>query len=332
MNGRRPTICVNVPTRWATNFFVLDSILNSCTALQLAVSSEEWGHLSAGSQSGDVRKHLMDAKFWKEVAMLVELLRPFSDAIHQLEGDKPHLSECHEALILLRKHVEAWVTKHQEQGEANAMCPLSRAVPTMDRRLNAQPGGMVAPVYNAAYSAAYAVDPFYAEVEETPSGPFCCAPIMDEEHMEAAQELVKRIGGPKSVSQFSQLFSQGYPQLMQPVVAGLAAKRKPGPVGSKRAREEVPSSLDRLRVWRRFGGKMPELQSVAVRLLSAHATSAATERNWSLWGRMYCSARSSLGMDRAKALIAICAAERAKQDPTKEFEITLSVLEGNTDV
>jgi hypothetical protein len=47
-----------------------------------------------------------------------------------------------------------------------------------------------------------------------------------------------------------------------------------------------------------------------------------------LWGRMYCAARSSLGMERAKALTAICAAEKAKLDPSKEFEITLGVLEG----
>jgi hypothetical protein len=67
---------------------------------------------------------------------------------------------------------------------------------------------------------------------------------------------------------------------------------------------------------------MPELQVVAVRLLAAHATSAATERNWSLWGRMYCSVRIALGMDMEKALIGICAAERAKPDPTEEFEIT----------
>jgi hypothetical protein len=99
--------------------------------------------------------------------------------------------------------------------------------------------------------------------------------------------------------------------------------------GSKRNRQEVPAAAVRIRVWRKFGGSMPELQAVAVRLLSAHATSAATERTWSLWGRMYCSAAcSSLGVQRAKALIAICAAEKAKCDPTQEFKITLSVLGG----
>jgi hypothetical protein len=89
----------------------------------------------------------------------------------------------------------------------------------------------------------------------------------------------------------------------------------------------VPAAAVRIRVWRKFGDSMPELQAVSVRLLSAHATSAATERNWSLWGRMYCAALS-LGMQRAKALIAICAAELAKCNPAQDFQITLSVLEG----
>jgi hypothetical protein len=118
---------------------------------------------------------------------------------------------------------------------------------------------------------------------------------------------------------------------MQNFVAGLAQQRhhddEPLLLG-KHARREVPTAAERLRVWRRFRGSTPELQDVAARLLSAHATSAATERNWSLWGRMYCAARSSLGKDHAKTLIAICAAEKAKLDPSKEFEITLGVLEG----
>ena len=79
-------------------------------------------------------------------------------------------------------------------------------------------------------------------------------------------------------------------------------------------------------MWVKFGGEVPELRDVAVRLLSAHATSAAAERNRSLWGRIYCAARSSLGMERAKAMIAICAAERATTPASEAFEITLGVL------
>jgi hypothetical protein len=99
--------------------------------------------------------------------------------------------------------------------------------------------------------------------------------------------------------------------------------------GRKRDRVVVPNSKERVTVWSKFGEDIPELRNVAVRLLSAHATSAASERNWSLWGRTYCAARSSLGMQRAKALIAICSAEKANIPPSEAFQITLDVLDGD---
>ncbi|KAJ9533453.1 hypothetical protein QJQ45_026466 [Haematococcus lacustris] len=43
----------------------------------------------------------------------------------------------------------------------------------------------------------------------------------------------------------------------------------------------------------------------ASRLLGVHATSAASERNWSAWGRLFTSARTRLTLERAKMLIYI---------------------------
>jgi hypothetical protein len=154
----------------------------------------------------------------------------------------------------------------------------------------------------------------------------CC-----KSHTTAAQLVVERVGGTAALNQFCRLFTQGYPKRMQRVDAGLAQQHKCYAVGrsnsSKRTSDEA-TAADRLRVWRRFGGQLPGLQQVALCLLSAHATSAATERNWSLLCRIYCAARSSLGMQPAKALTAIRAAEQAKLDPSKELEITLSVIDG----
>jgi hypothetical protein len=42
---------------------------------------------------------------------------------------------------------------------------------------------------------------------------------------------------------------------------------------------------------------------VGLLLLSMQATSAATERNWALWGRVHGASRNALGMERAKKLI-----------------------------
>jgi hypothetical protein len=82
---------------------------------------------------------------------------------------------------------------------------------------------------------------------------------------------------PTAVTQFSRLFSEGFPKKMQSAIAGLALQRQQeeGPVllGSKRNRQEMPAAAVRIRVWRKVGDSMPELQAVAVRLLSVHATS-----------------------------------------------------------
>jgi hypothetical protein len=139
-----------MPTRWATNYLVLQSILHSRVALQLAVAADGWGQLPSSSQYGTVRELMLDAEFWSSVKMLVELLQPFSNAVHQLEGDKPHLAECHQVLGMLRKHAEDWASKHRTQGlQADEACPITgRALATIDRGLDATAEGSVAPMYN----------------------------------------------------------------------------------------------------------------------------------------------------------------------------------------
>jgi hypothetical protein len=64
-----------------------------------------------------------------------------------------------------------------------------------------------------------------------------------------------------------------------------------------------------------------------------HPTSAATERNWSLRGRVYASARNALGLERAKKMITFCFNDRAKAVDQDDLGLLLSdvvseVLEG----
>ena len=47
----------------------------------------------------------------------------------------------------------------------------------------------------------------------------------------------------------------------------------------------------------------PMLTKAALRLMSMHTTTAAAERNWSLWGRVFVKARGRLGLERAHKLI-----------------------------
>jgi hypothetical protein len=49
------------------------------------------------------------------------------------------------------------------------------------------------------------LDPYYAQDNH---GVYT-APVLSEEHMEEAYDLVARVGGPKAVEQFAHMFTQG---------------------------------------------------------------------------------------------------------------------------
>jgi hypothetical protein len=68
----------------------------------------------------------------------------------------------------------------------------------------------------------------------------------------------------------------------------------------------APSTQRRINFWANMGaGAFPEVAEAAVRLLSMHATSCASERNWSLWGSLCTAARNRLAIERANKLISI---------------------------
>jgi hypothetical protein len=76
----------------------------------------------------------------------------------------------------------------------------------------------------------------------------------------------------------------------------------------------------------------PPLHDVACRLLLTHGTSAASEQNWSMWRDDSTSARTKLGLERSKALIAICANDRANRNVAAAFEVPIDVVEGLLDL
>jgi hypothetical protein len=66
--------------------------------------------------------------------------------------------------------------------------------------------------------------------------------------------------------------------------------------------------------------------------MSLHSKSAATERNWSLWGRVYTASRSRLGIERAKRLITLCFNDSAHRTDQDDFNLLLSVVEGEFEI
>jgi hypothetical protein len=228
--------------------------------------------------------------------------------------------------MTLDGHVKSSM-KHWAQDElTESSC--SAALRTWERRLDNQHSKLVVPLLSPAHTAAYLLDPL------------CCAvcsgiantPTVPMDHEEAARQLIERVGGPTASQQFLTLMSEGWTgTLCQPVAACAQQQETAQPMG-KRHRPQVASIAQRKGVWRRYGVEVyGALAKVALRLLSMHATSAASERNWALWGRVYGASRNALGMERAKKLITFCFNSRAEGARVDDFGLLLSVVENTAD-
>jgi hypothetical protein len=101
---------VSVPTRFATNRFVMKGIDRNKKALQLAVKKQEWPRAQGGN-GPKVREIVELESFWQELTYAIEFLQPFSDMIYQIEADRPALGRCYQGLQAIDCHVHACVEK-----------------------------------------------------------------------------------------------------------------------------------------------------------------------------------------------------------------------------
>jgi hAT family C-terminal dimerisation region len=146
-----------------------------------------------------------------------------------------------------------------------------------------------------------------------------------------ARKLIKRVGGPAAAREFEQMLPSGWSGDMHDAAKVCVEQKPAAPAtgrGTKRAREQVTSIAMRKGVWKRYGKRQyPNLAKVAVRLLCAHPTSASTERNWSLWGRVYTATRTALGLERAKKLIMFCFNDRCGVVDQNDFQLLLNMVD-----
>lgn len=263
--------------------------------------------------------------FWKDVKDAVTFLQPFSDFIHQIEADMPALARVHCGILQLVSHVEAtgkrWEHERKEKGLADLM------VKTFQRRLTG--GSGLARLYQPAFAAAYVLDPLYGQVKQ---GTHVDVPWLDDEHETMARDLVQRVGGAAAVAQFNSFLMSGWTgnaaQAAATCSIRMTSEEDSDEVGCKRQRQEVAGLHARASVWRKKGADLwPELTKVALQLLAMHPTSASTERNWSLWGRVYTASRNSLSLERARKMITYCFNSRAQQASMEDFDLLLSTVE-----
>lgn len=354
--GGTRQIPVSVPTRFATNLFVMEGVSRSKAAFVQAIADKKWTDLggkaakvcctarwwqvavSTTHASADllgqgltacscaqVKEIMSEPLFWAHLDAAISLLKPFSDFIHQIEADRPSLGRCYVGLMQLDAHVRASIALWEEDDEMAGSC--ESALRTWERRLDNRHSNAVVPLLCAEHTATFLLDPLYAVAG---AGKDVSVPIVADEHEDAARKLIERIGGAPARRELVAFMTKGWSGSLTEAAQACIPRQQQGlAASSKRERNEVAPLSMRKGVWKRYGSKQyPALAQVALRLLSMHGTSAATERNWALWGRVYTASRNRLGLERAKKLISFCFNSRAQSTSTDDFELLLSVVEG----
>ena len=68
----------------------------------------------------------------------------------------------------------------------------------------------------------------------------------------------------------------------------------------------MPSNESRRFFWEEYACKVyPLMAKAAVRLLSMHVTTCASERNWSIWGKVFSKDRNRLGLTLGEQIVFI---------------------------
>jgi hypothetical protein len=205
--------------------------------------------------------------------------------------------------------------------------PAETALRTWERRLDNTNGKGVRKLLHSPHVSAFLLDPLYASIKPNND---ISPPKVSNDRERQARQFVQHVEGPSAAREFDMFMLEGYTGAMG--TGARACIPEAVNVGSKRNREQVASVKARKGVWKRYGAEnFPTLAQVALRLLCVHPTSASTERNWSLWGRVFVASRNALGLERAKKLIMFCYNSRAQDASMQDLALCLDVVENNVD-
>jgi hypothetical protein len=89
---------------------------------------------------------------------------------------------------------------------------------------------------------------------------------------------------------------------------------------------KVASAEMRRGWWDVHSAHFPHISAVAIKLLSFHVTSCATERNWSIWGRLCTKTTNRRLLERAAKLVTIMASRTGSAAAADAEEELMALL------
>jgi hAT family C-terminal dimerisation region len=335
-NAAYSTIPSHCDTRFGSQFIVADAVDRRLKTLVSWAGSVEFLELVSSEMETAVELHTILLGQYghreglvKHLPILKELVAPVMKCLTQVEGDKASLSRMRALIRQLEAHAQ-WFTEtypHLCAGVIKKKYKPDRVVTlieTFHSRLRLF-------YYKPAMTAAFLLDPINFRVSDAGEIELPFEVLSPAEEDEAAAEI-ERLAGHESENVGTELANlklygirvgppDGLSNLnLKLVKQCMLVTEKDNPDGTVMRSSATPEI--RLNCWLKvLGVQFPVLAKVAAVCLTMHSTSCASERNLSVFSRLFDKYRGSLQLKRGEKIVYLSVNDRIQTgmlDTSKE--------------
>jgi hAT family C-terminal dimerisation region len=333
---RCSALATHCDTRFGSKYLVVTSVDRRLSSLKRMVGTPEFLDLVTADNENAVKMHKMlsgrltdSDGLVKRLPVLKQLCGPIMKALAEVETDKASLSRMRALIRQLEAHVQSF---DKEQSQLCASGIIQKGKPptvqvtstTMIEVFNHRLRDFY---YKPCMTVAFLLDPInFRKCEQTGTVDLPFDALSHEEENEACCEIERLAGNDSAavVSELATMKLHGIHDLSNLnadiLKQCMLVEEKVHTSGSVK-RTSAPVH-QRMQCWlRMLQPTFPKLSRVAAMVLSMHCTSCASERNLSVFGRLFEKHRSTLQLDRGAKMIYLAVNDRIQKgilDTSKE--------------
>jgi len=261
-------------TRFGTNVIMIQRLVELKDELQEMVASRAYKawiqNKGYKDTSNAVCETILSQLFWSRCQMYLDLHNPVYELLRLVDGESPVIGKLYYRMFQIQKIINGFPNVSDAQRRELYQRFLSRW--TM--------------LHNPLHAAAFLLDPEFIEMDQH----------TNQEVMTGFYTLVER------------LHTDVQEQVL--IATQLTQFRSAHGIFGLPVAKASANTMPAYQWWINFGSSIPELQGLAVKVLSQTASSSAAERNWSLFGFFQNKRRASLKPSTTEKMVYVHANTR----------------------
>ena len=268
-------------TRFATSFIMADRLHNEKQSAVETVADRKWAQWLNGTLEGKkkrkksyyaeatvIKTRINNDAWWDKLALIMEIVTPIVELLKHGDSELPIMGKVY-------ARMGAIAAKLDDSDFAPDLTPQQRREIV---RIHADRWQYL---HNHYHAAGYVLDPEFAD---------------DPHHTNA--EVMR---GFQTVC--DRLFHDDQSKANKAKQQRSVYARKAQGIFGQRGTWDHAKTMAAHEWWLEYGYELPELQYVALRVLSKRSSACSVERLWSLFGRVWSDERARLGAQKATDLV-----------------------------